>query len=250
MAKGCISLIVLLFVCGSLLGQTAEGTWFRQGIYQLEKLQVSSGFITVSRYSHLRLSDDSLTQKEPAMSGDVSALRILLRDTLAADIGCYIIRPNPDSIDIRILYQKTFGPGMIGFLPGQVDYREWDEAVAQAQIMPKDPDWIQSRMYLSDSLVQALKTRPSLSDISKRDLLRVLKESQAAQSHIESLRGTRTGDGPSGFAMSQMLRQSMNRLFIDAGYNPFAKESAGVFTSFIGDAEVQALLAQLPQIEW
>lgn len=247
MGKGCLSALLLALAAGPLMGQTAQGTWFRQGIYQLERLQVDAKTLSVYRYDHLKLSDDSLTVALPENSADRSSMRILRADTLSETTGSYIVRPDPDSAAVSVLYHQVFYPGLIGFLPHPATYRSWEEAVARAGQSPESYLWLQSRMYVSDSLAEALPNRPSLMDVSRRDVIRVLKKYQAYRSDVEHILGKPGDRPPSLFAVRQMLRQLVFRLFLEEGYNPYAAFSIHPFSRFADDPAIKSLLSESPE---
>jgi len=240
-------LVVLITISFLAKAQTIDGTWFREGIYQLERISIDHEAVQVYRYDNLDLGADTLTLNPPKGQSNRTRMRILARDTTNSPVGYFVLRIHPDSVSVNVLHYQIYRPGIVSFLPKDDGYREWETALAAGQERPQPYEWLKGRMYVSDSLAKALKTRPSLMEVTKADVKQVLVRYNAQKPQVEALLNKPNGPTPSRFKVTTMLRDLMNRLFVEAGYNPFKEYRVHPFSRFESDPDIKSLLEQTPE---
>jgi len=240
-------LVVLITISFLAKAQTIDGTWFREGIYQLERISIDDEAVQVYRYDNLDLGADTLTLNPPKGQSNRTRMRILARDTTNSPVGYFVLRIHPDSVSVNVLHYQIYRPGIVSFLPKDDGYREWETALAAGQERPQPYEWLKGRMYVSDSLAKALKTRPSLMEVTKADVKQVLVRYNAQKPQVEALLNKPNGPTPSRFKVTTMLRDLMNRLFVEAGYNPFKEYRVHPFSRFESDPDIKSLLELTPE---
>lgn len=242
-------LLLILLASLSFLAkaQTIEGTWFREGIYQLERIDIDDQAVQVYRYDNLDLGADTLTLQPPKGQSNRTRMRILARDTTATPVGYFVLRIHPDSVSVNVLHYRTYYPGIVSFLPTDAAYRDWESALAAGQKKPQPYQWLKGRVYVSDSLAKALKARPSLMEVSKADVKEVLIRYNAHKPQVEALLTGPDAPVPSRFKVTTMLRDLMNRLFIEQGYNPYKEYRIHPFSRYESDPDIKSLLDQAPE---
>lgn len=227
--------------------QTIEGTWFREGIYQLERIDIDDQAVQVYRFDNLNLGADTLTLKPPKGQSNRTRMRILARDTMPAPVGYFVLRIHPDSVSVNVLHYQIYRPGIVSFLPTDAAYLDWETALAAGQERPQPYEWLKGRVYVSDSLAKALKTRPSLMEVTKFDVKEVLIRYNAQKPQVEALLSSSDTPAPSRFRVITMLRDLMNRLFMEQGYNPYKEYRVHPFSRYESDPDIKFLLDQAPE---
>ena len=240
----CIILMSLSFLAKA---QTIEGTWFREGIYQLERIDIDEQAVQVYRYDNLDLGGDTLTLQPPKGQLNRTRMRILARDTTPAPVGYFVLRIHPDSVSVNVLHYQIYRPGIVSFLPTDDAFRDWETALAAGQKKPQPYEWLKGRVYVSDSLAQALRTRPSLMEVTKADVKQVLIRYNAQKPQVEVLLTRPNTPAPSRFRVTTMLRDLMNRLFMEQGYNPYKEYRVHPFSRYESDPDIKSLLDQAPE---
>jgi len=227
--------------------QTIEGTWFREGIYQLERIDIDQEVVQVYRYDNLDLGADTLTLDPPNGQSNRTRMRILAKDTTDAPVGYFVLRIHPDSVSVHVLHYQIYQPGIVSFLPTDQAYRDWETALAAGQARPQPYAWLKGRVYVSDSLAKALQSRPSLMEVTKSDVKQVLIRYNAQKPQVEALLASPDGPVPSRFKVITMLRDLMNRLFMEQGYNPYKEYRVHPFSRYENDPDIKSLLDQSPE---
>ena len=227
--------------------QSIEGTWFREGIYQLERITIDDQAVQVYRYDNLDLGADTLTLQPLKGQADRTRMRILDKDTTNSPVGYFVLRIHPDSVSVHVLHYQIYRPGIASFLPTDEAYRDWEAALATGKEKPQPYEWLQGRVYVSDSLARALKTRPSLMDVTKGDVRQVLIRYNAQKPQVEALLTSPNKPLPSRFKVINMLRDLMNRLFVEQGYNPYKEYRVHPFSRYESDPDIKSLLDQTPE---
>lgn len=240
-------LILLMSISFLAKAQTIEGAWFREGIYQLERIDIDDQAVQVYRYDNLNLGADTLTLQPPKGQANRTRMRILARDTTPAPVGYFVLRIHPDSVSVNVLHYQIYRPGIVSFLPTDAAYRDWETALAAGQERPQPYEWLKGRVYVSDSLAKALKTRPSLMEVTKGDVKEVLIRYNAQKPQVEALLNKTGGPTPSRFRVIAMLRDLMNRLFLEQGYNPYKEYRVHPFSRYESDPGIKSLLDQAPE---
>lgn len=226
--------------------QAVFDTWYRQGIYEVEEIQISDQYFRVAKLESVRIGEDSLAMLLQAKRRDERRLRIEQQAAINDTLGCLVVRLHPDSVQVNVVQYRLYQQGVMAFLPLEEGFPTVEAGVAAGTQIPDSYRWLQSRTYVSDSLSNLLPARPGLDEVSKADVADVLRRYNTLRSDIEALLMNNPERPPSQFAVTSMLRVVMQRLFLAKAYNPYAEYREHPFDKFKDDPQVRKLLENGP----
>lgn len=241
-----IILTVALF-CGWLAtGQSITDHWYRQKIYQVESVEIDQSGLIFTNLESVRLGQDSLSAIKQALGRDVQRMALIDQGVIDDTLGYLIVRVHPDSSQLNVVQYRFYQSGMVGMLPVKPGQPDLETAHERGRQVPQRYEWLESRLFLSDSLVGILSERPGLMEVSKADVIRVLEQYNRYKPVMaEYLRLAERP--PSRFAVSALLRHVVERLFLQVGYNPYQEFRIHPFDRFQDDPQVRALLEASPK---
>jgi len=226
--------------------QSIIDTWYRQGVYQVEEIRIDGRTFRSANLESVRVGEDSLSVLQQARRRDQRRLSIEQYAPINDTLGCLVVRLHPDSTRVNVVQYRLHQPGVIAFLPIEESFATVDDGIAAGTQIPQSYRWLQSRTYLSDSLINLLPTRPGLEEVTKTDVEKVLRQYNTLRSDIEALLTADAERTPSRFAVSSMLRSMMQRLFLAEAYNPYAEYRVHPFDKFKNDPQIKKLLENEP----